>query len=192
MEQFRILGLSGSLRKASYNSAALSALSALAPAHIEVVVFEGMADLPLFNPDREDERIPAVAALRSQLKNSDGLIIASPEYAHGISGVLKNALDWSVSGEEFVHMPVMFINTSPRAHHALAALHEVVKTMSGQILENACVAIPLLGSNLDAKGILAHPEISASLHSSLITFCAEIATLEQRNRFPQPASDQSA
>lgn len=192
MEQFRILGLSGSLRKASYNSAALSALRALAPAHIEIVVFEGMADLPLFNPDREDERIPAVAALRSQLKNSDGLIIASPEYAHGISGVLKNALDWLVSSEEFVHMPVMFINTSPRAHHALAALHEVVKTMSGQILENACVAIPLLGSKLGAKGILAHPEISASLHSSLTTFCAEIATLEQRNRFPQPASDQSA
>src|SRR5690606_36930352 len=95
-----ILALSGSLREGSYNTAALEALSQVAPEGIDVVVFEGIGDLPLFNPDLENERLSAVETLKDSLRSSAGLVIASPEYAHGISGVMKNALDWLVSGEE--------------------------------------------------------------------------------------------
>lgn len=161
-----ILALSGSLRKSSYNTAAIKALSLLAPDSVEMTM-GNIGDLPLFNPDREGEEIAALTALKTALNNASGLIISSPEYAHGISGPLKNALDWLVSSEHFPYMPVMFINTSPRATHAMKALNEVVKTMSGNIIESANVSIPLLGSELDANGILDNQEISSALTAGL-------------------------
>lgn len=170
----KIIAISGSLRKQSYNKAALEALLLVAPAGVEISIFDGIRDLPLFNPDLEEQRVSAVAAMKSALGCADGLIIASPEYAHGISGVLKNALDWLVSGEEFVGMPVMLINASPRAHHAQDALREVVITMSGSIVEQACLSIPLLGSGLDSAGILQNEKLHTPLKSHLQTFCEEI------------------
>lgn len=170
----KIIAISGSLREKSYNKAALEALLLVAPAGVEISIFDGVRDLPLFNPDMDEERVPAVEAMKSALGHANGLIIASPEYAHGISGVLKNALDWLVSGEEFVGMPVMLINASPRAHHAQEALREVVITMSGSIVERACLSVPLLGSGLDSAGILQDEEFHASLKSNLQVFCEEI------------------
>ncbi len=168
------MAVSGSLRKISYNTAVLEAMSRLAPDNIDFVVYRGIGDLPLFNPDLEDDHIAAVADLKAELAKADGLVIASPEYAHGISGVLKNALDWLVSGEEFVYMPVALINTSPRASHAQAALREVITTMSGCIVEEASIAVPLLGSGLDADGIVENSQIAQLLNDALKSFYAAI------------------
>lgn len=174
----RLLALSGSLRQRSYNTAALEALAVLVPARVEVEVFRGLGELPLFNPDLEGQHVPAFERLRAAVGRADGLMIASPEYAHGITGVLKNALDWLVSGEEFIHQPVMLINTSPRATHAQAALREVVTTMSGVVVEEARVAIPLLGSGLDRDGILADPAITAALREGIVHFTEAILCLQ--------------
>lgn len=170
MKPLRLLALSGSLREYSYNSAAIYALKMLAPENIEIEL-GSIAELPLFNPDRESETIPAVARLKTLIKAASGLIIASPEYAHGVSGPMKNALDWLVSGDEFPDKPIMLINTSPRAHHALDALREILVTMSGKLVDAACVTIPLLGSRLDAKSICANEEISEMLRDGLGRFC---------------------
>jgi NAD(P)H-dependent FMN reductase len=174
MEKIKLLALSGSLRKDSFNTSALKALTQLAPDVVTVSIFS-LEKLPLFNPDREDEYIDSVATLKSMLKSSDGLIIASPEYAHGVTGVIKNALDWLVSGDEFVDKPIMLVNTSPRASHAQISLKEILKTMSGKLVENAHVTIPLLGSQLDAHGILMDANISNKLKAGLILFCEDIA-----------------
>jgi len=173
MDELRLLALSGSLRDRSYNTAAIQALKVLAPEDVSIRI-GNIASLPLFNPDREDEAIPAVMALKHELKASHGLIIASPEYAHGVSGPLKNALDWLVSGDEFPSMPVMLVNTSPRAHHALAALREILVTMAGYLVEDAHVTLPLLGSHLDTGGILASQEIRVALGNGVNCFCEEI------------------
>lgn len=178
MEKIRLLALSGSLRDKSYNAAAIRALRFLVPPHIEITIGHIEA-LPLFNPDREHEQIPAVAALKSGLGAADGLIIASPEYAHGISGPMKNALDWLVSGEEFPYKPIMLINTSPRAHHALDALKEVLATMSGVIVESAYVSIELLSSGLDDAGIRADPHLADRLRSGLKNFYDAIAAIKR-------------
>jgi chromate reductase len=106
---------------------------------------------------------PALAELQGLLQAADGQIIASPEYAHGISGVMKNTLQWLVSGAAFINVPIMLVNTCPRASHARAALREVVTTMSGNIIDSACVAVPLLGTDLDAPGILAQPQLATAL-----------------------------
>lgn len=106
----RILAISGSLRAASSNTILLNAAAALAPENVEVVVYRGLGDLPHFNPHLDKGPVPpAVTDFRTQLGKSSGVIISSPEYAHGVPGVLKNGLDWLVaSGELYVTNPWRF------------------------------------------------------------------------------------
>lgn len=174
MNTLTILALSGSLRARSYNTAALDALAQLAPETVHVHVYRGLGALPLFNPDIEDEPIEAVRALKLAMANADGLFIASPEYAHGISGVMKNALDWLVSGDEFISLPVALINTSPRAFHAQFALREIVTTMSARLIASACVSVPLLGSKMGVDDIVESPAMSAPLRHALTYFEEEL------------------
>lgn len=122
----KILAISGSLRQASLNTALLRAVARIAPRGIEVVVYRGLGGLPLFNPDLVTPEPAPVTALREQIMAADALLIASPEYAHGVTGVIKNALDWMVGNESFVHKPVALLNASSRATHAQAALRETI------------------------------------------------------------------
>lgn len=181
MESLNLLALSGSLRKISYNTAAITALKALAPDNTKITI-GNIGDLPLFNPDRESEFIPALEELTSSLRKSNGLIIASPEYAHGISGPLKNALDWLVSREEFPNKLIMLINTSPRAIHAQEALKEVLTTMSGNIIVQSYVSIPLLGSGLNSGEIVESENMSNALRAGLNEFCIEIRAQQLNKR----------
>lgn len=174
MKKIKVLAISGSLREKSYNTALIRAVARLAPDDMEIIIYDEMAHLPLFNPDREDETIVSVKKLQDELGSASGLIISSPEYAHGISGVLKNALDWLVAGSEFPGMPVVICNTSPRATHAQAALREVVSTMSGHIIEKASICVPLLGTDLDASGIINNQDMSQYIIEKLTLFKGKI------------------
>ena len=155
------------MRASSLNSALLRAAARIAAPDIEVQLYRGLGDLPLFNPDMESSDPAAVALLRAVLVENDAVLIASPEYAHGITGALKNALDWMVGNESFVNKPVALLNASARSWHAQAALRETLVTMSAVIVDAACVTVPLLGSGLDENGIVAHPEISVILWNAL-------------------------
>ena len=170
----KILAISGSLRAASLNSAMLRAMGRLADKNMEIILYKGMGDLPLFNPDIAASDPAAVAAFREQILFSNALLIASPEYAHGITGVMKNALDWMVSCESFVNKPVAIINTSPRATIANASLREIITTMSAVIIEEASITIPILGARLDEEKIFHHPEISASLTAALAAISSHV------------------
>ena len=170
----QILAISGSLRLASLNTALLHAAAALAPEGIEITVYAGLGGLPFFNPDLEGNEPASVMDLRARLKIADGVMIASPEYAHGVTGVIKNALDWLVGGEEFVNKPVALINASPRATHAQAALSETIRTMSGRIVSEASISVPLMGKNLDHAGIVSDPAISTALYAAIMAFAHAI------------------
>src|SRR3954470_24143764 len=92
-----ILGISGSLRTGSSNTALLRAARVMLPEAVEFTLFDGLGEIPAFNPDIADEATPAsVVALRKQVIAADGVLFSSPEYAHGVPGSLKNALDWLV------------------------------------------------------------------------------------------------
>jgi NAD(P)H-dependent FMN reductase len=121
----------------------------------------------LFNPDIEATEPAAVVDFRSKIIAADAVLIASPEYAHGITGVLKNALDWMVGNESFVNKPVALLNASPVSMHAPASLKEIITVMSARIVEEASITVPLRGSRLDEHGIVSHPEISTALIESL-------------------------
>jgi chromate reductase, NAD(P)H dehydrogenase (quinone) len=91
-----VCGIAGSLRRESYNRALLRAAQELAPEGMEIRIFDRMADLPLFNQDVEAEGDPEpVQALKNAIGEAAALLIATPEYNHGVPGVLKNAIDWA-------------------------------------------------------------------------------------------------
>lgn len=174
----RILAISGSLRKASSNTLVLKAADRLAPADMELVIYGGLGGLPHFNPDLDQgEPPPPVQAMRHQVGSCDGLLICCPEYAHGVPGAMKNALDWLVASVELPGKPVALINASRHALHAQAQLRETLAVMGARLVEEASIVLPLPGSNLDLSGILAEPELSAALSRALIDFGHAIAAM---------------
>lgn len=168
------LAVCGSLRRASSNLALLGAAARLAPDGVRVHLHP-LADLPLFNPDLEDAMPSAVCDWRAAVAAADGVLISSPEYAHGVSGVMKNALDWLVSGPEFVGKPVALLNATTRAVHAPAQLAETLRTMSGIVVDDASLSLPLLGVARDAAAIVDDPAFATPLRDALSVFRAAIA-----------------
>jgi chromate reductase, NAD(P)H dehydrogenase (quinone) len=167
-----VLAISGSLRSASLNSLLLRVAARVAPADITVDIYGGLAALPLFNPDLESALPRPVADFRDRIIASDAVLIASPEYAHGVSGPMKNALDWMVGNESFVNKPVAVLNASPRASVAQAALIETIATMSARIARDACVSIALLAGTLSEDALVRDPEHSRRLKNALLALQA--------------------
>jgi chromate reductase, NAD(P)H dehydrogenase (quinone) len=132
----KIVGISGSLRAGSSNAAVLRTAAEVAPPGVTIDVWERLGELPHFNPDLDDDDPPApVREFRQLLRDADAVIVCSPEYAHGMPGSLKNALDWLVSDGMLVGKPVLVITTAPTyGEHAHAQLTEVLKTMSWHVL----------------------------------------------------------
>lgn len=163
-----ILTVSGSLRAMSSNSAVLDAAALLAPQGMVLTRYSGLAGLPHFNPDIDgDAPPPEVLELRRLVGAADGLLISSPEYAHGLAGSFKNGLDWLVRSLEFPGKAVAVINVAPRASHAEAQLREVLTTMAARLVEDAMLTLPVQGSRLDAAGILASPALAGPLRQML-------------------------
>ncbi|WP_201865068.1 NADPH-dependent FMN reductase [Microvirga soli] len=162
----KLLGLSGSLRAGSFNTMALRVLQKLTSEGAALSLYDGIGALPHFNPDVEMSALPDVVAdFRRQVAEAAALVIACPEYAHGIPGTFKNALDWLVGMPDFPGKPVMLINTAPRASHAQAALREVLATMSARLVPEACVTVDLREPD-------SHARLQAGLHA-FIQVCGD-------------------
>lgn len=167
---YTILAISGSLRARSSNTEVLRAAALLAPSDVQIRLFDGLALLPHFNPDLDDvgATLPAsVSAFRAQVDTADAVLISSPEYAHGVPGSLKNALDWLVSGSEIPYKPVALLNPSPRSRHAQASLAETLRTMSVVLTPDGPVEIPLNGRRLDAAAMVELPELAKPIRAAL-------------------------
>jgi chromate reductase len=175
----RIIAISGSLRSQSSNTIILKAAAMLAPNDVSISLYEGLGMLPHFNPELEGTEGPAVLDFRRRIRESDGVVISSPEYAHGVPGTLKNALDWIVGTGELVDKPVALINASPSSTYAFASLTETITVMSARVVKNACVTLPFWDKNLDAARIADHPEISVLLRRALEGLIAAIANPSQ-------------
>jgi chromate reductase, NAD(P)H dehydrogenase (quinone) len=172
----RIIAISGSLRRQSLNSALLRAAARLSPEAASVTFYTEVGHLPLFNPDLENAAPAVVRRLWDAVAAADALLLASPEYAHGVTGTIKNALDWLVGLPAFYGKPVAVLNASPRARHADEALRETLRTMSATIVDEASIAIPILGSGLDEDGIIASVEVSAALRIAVAALCRRAGT----------------
>ena len=163
-----ILAISGSLRAGSSNTFLLQAATRLAPPDVEIRLYRGLGAIPPFNPDLDGEAVaPSVADLRARLQQAAAVLISSPEYAHGISGVLKNALDWVVGSGEFINKPVAAINASGRAIHAQASLLDTLAMMNTDVVLAASLTVALPTNKLDCAAMLADAGIAAALSEAL-------------------------
>jgi chromate reductase len=148
----RIVGISGSLRAQSSNAALLRAAARVAPAAAELVMYDGLGELPHFNPDLDAEGTeppPAVRALRELLTGAGAILISSPEYAHGVPGSFKNMLDWLVSTGELVGKPVALLNASPvGGDYAQSSILETLRTMNWNVVEEASLVQPFVRAKI--------------------------------------------
>jgi chromate reductase len=116
MADLKVLGICGSLRKASLNMAALRACTELAPAGMTIEIATGLGDLPLFNQDVLDAGMPApVKRLREQMAAADGLLIMTPEYNFSVPAPLKNLIDWAsrAPNQVFQDKPIAIASVAP-------------------------------------------------------------------------------
>ena len=172
----KILGVSGSLRAQSSNAAILRAAAKVAPAGVELILYERIGALPHFNPDLDAEGAvapPAVADFRAHLAAADAVLLCTPEYAHGVPGALKNALDWLVSTIELIGKPVAVISVSPSGgEHAQTQLLHTLATMSWNVVAPASLRIALGRAQLDASGELADAAVIERLRAAMAALAA--------------------
>jgi NAD(P)H-dependent FMN reductase/RimJ/RimL family protein N-acetyltransferase len=176
----RILAIPGSLRARSTNLLLLETAALLAGADVHLEIFTELGNIPLFTPDRTDLP-PAVAALRTSIQHAAAIIVSAPEYAHGLPGALKNALDWLVSGIELTGKPVALFNASARSVYAQAALREVLVTMGARFLDQSCVTVSLTADSRTRQRLAADPAIASPIAAALHSLATSIAALQQNS-----------
>ncbi len=175
MQNKTIFAISGSLRAGSSNHNVLRFLQKLAPAGTGFVIYEHLAQIPPFDPGFDREPPPeAVAALRNSIKQADGIIICTPEYAYGVPGQLKNALDWTVSSGSLVDKPLALITASTGGESAHAALLLILGALSAKVLKDATLLIPFIRSKMDGEGKITDVETAERLKASFDALCVEL------------------
>ncbi len=165
-----VLGVSGSLRSESSNSRLLTAAARISKPGINIRLPDLVGKLPLFSPDLDPAANEFTQRWNSLVRDADGIIISTPEYARGYPGALKNALDWLVGGDGFVNKPFMFLGASLRASISQTTLTTVLETMSGIHIKEADAIIPLLGTSLQVADIVTNSEFCDTIETSLNRF----------------------
>jgi NAD(P)H-dependent FMN reductase len=176
-----LLLVSGSLRAASTNSAVLRTAQVVAPDGIDAVLYEGMGRLPHFNPDDDAEGAsvhPAVAELRAAIAAADALLFCTPEYAGALPGSFKNLLEWTVGDAGTYNKRVGWINVSgPAAPTGAADAHDslrkVMHYVHADVVEAACVRIPVARGDVGDDGLVGDPAIRRRIEATLRALAGE-------------------
>ncbi|MGY3088007.1 chromate reductase [Hymenobacter sp. UYAg731] len=175
-----ILAFSGSPRPGSAVGQLLHAAAAGAPAGVAFAFYEAILDLPLFSPDLDGAGAvppPAVFALRAQVAAADAVLLATPEYAYGMPGSLKNALDWLVSAGSFYGKPTGVLSASPSAlggERARSSLLLTLEALGAAVVPVAAFAVPLVRTKLNAAGMVTDPALAAQLRVAVAALAATV------------------
>jgi len=146
-----IFAIPGSLRAGSSNHSILIHISNLLPSDVDYTIYEDLATIPPFDPGLDNDSPPdAVIALRRAISNADAIIICTPEYAFGVPGQLKNALDWLVSSSTLVNKPVALITASLGGESAHAAMQLILGALNANVIDK--LLIQFIRSKIDGQG----------------------------------------
>jgi chromate reductase, NAD(P)H dehydrogenase (quinone) len=149
----RILGISGSLNPASSNTALLQLVAREVAPPDEMALAASVDDIPHFSPERDTEPVPpGVSALRAAIGLADVVVIATPEYAGGMPGSLKNALDWLVGSGDLYGKSVVIISAAPSEERGAGArewVERTVRMQGARVCDSFTVAVPRGGSDGD-------------------------------------------
>jgi chromate reductase len=169
MTEMTIVGIAGSLRRASFNRGLIRAAAANAPLGIEIRVLS-LEGLPLFNQDLEDAgEPPEVVTLKRTIAEADAMLVATPEYNHGVPGVLKNAIDWASRPRmtsPLLDKPIAVMGASPgrgSTARAQAQLREAFVFTGACVMPLPEVLVGSASSAFDADGNLVDPDVRASV-----------------------------
>jgi NAD(P)H-dependent FMN reductase len=171
MNKPTILAISGSLRPNSSNDAVIDLAMQLMKDEANFVRYEGLGRLPHFDDNKEPAQ--EVLDLRAQISNADGVFICSPEYAFGVPGSLKNALDWTVSSGELVYKPLALITAATGGDKAHAALLHTFAALSCRIPENGKLLVPFIRSKMTGAEIT-DPDTIEAIKNTLTALINEI------------------
>lgn len=157
--QHKLLAISGSTREKSSNLYLIKAIGALLPVSFSLTIFEGLTAIPHFNPDLDTEAMvpQQVVDFREQLRQADAVLVCTPEYAMGVPGTLKNAIDWTVSSCEFSNKPVALITASSSGEKAHESLLGTLKIIEARMNEQTQLHIPFIKTKIDASGQITDP-----------------------------------
>lgn len=168
-----VFAFSGSPRPGSAIGHLLRAAANVAPAGTQFIFFESALSLPLFSPDLDGPGAsvpPAVAQLRQQLAAADAVLIATPEYAYGMPGSLKNALDWLVSAGSFYGKPTGVLSASPSdqgGEKARTSLLLTLEALGAAVVPAASFPVPFVRTRLDAAGAVTDADFAAQLRAAV-------------------------
>ncbi len=167
-----ILAISGSLRANSSNNAVIATAATLVAGEVDFIIYEGLGSLPHF--DDSDDPAPEVIAFRKLLGAADGVFICTPEYAFGVPGSLKNALDWTVSTGEFVNKPVALITAATGGDKAHASLKLTLTALSARVLEETTLLISFIRSKMNTNCEVTDNETIQAIKNIMDTFIRDI------------------
>lgn len=172
----RILAISGSTRSQSTNHVLIDIIAGLFAGEVEMIRFEGVSALPHFNPDLDTDDPPrAVVDYREQLRAVDGVLICTPEYAMGVPGSLKNAIDWVVSSMELSNKPVALITASSMGELGHESLIRTLLVVESNMPETSRLLIPFVkakvkdGKIVDAGTLQQVKDVMGSLLDTIAT-----------------------
>lgn len=150
----KILAICGSTRQHSTNLQLLHAIANLYIDEIDIKIYKDIALIPHFNPDIDNENVPEeITPFRTQLREADGILICTPEYAMGVPGTLKNALDWTVSSMEFSGKSTALITASSVGQKGHTALLETLKVIEADIPESSQLVISFVKTKVKGDTI---------------------------------------
>ncbi|WP_238395262.1 NADPH-dependent FMN reductase [Mucilaginibacter sp. 14171R-50] len=161
-----IFAISGSLRAGSSNHKILTYIGGLMPAGISYHIYDELATIPPFDPGLDNDTPPeAIIRLREAIAKADAVIICTPEYAYGIPGQLKNALDWTVSSGSFSGKPTALVTASTGGENAHAALLKVLGAIDCDVIEGGTLLISYIRSKMDSEGNITDLQTATALRS---------------------------
>ncbi len=182
-----------SLREGSTNSALVRTAAAVAPEGVEATVYQGLGELPHFNPDDDAEgvQVPAsVSALRAGLGESDAVLFSAPEYAGALPGSFKNLLEWTVGGAEIYRLPAAWVNVAPegRGLDAEDSLRKVLGYVGADVAERACVRLTMDRAAIGVDGTVGDPEYRAHVAEVLTALAEHVRARRADPEWIGPAS----
>jgi len=161
----KILAISGSTRKESSNLNLIKAIADLTSEVFDITIFEGLSTLPHFNPDLDNENAPReITDFRNQLRAADGILICTPEYALGVPGSLKNAIDWTVSSMEFSKKPVALVTASLSGEKAHNSLLGTLLMIEAHLTADTQLLIPYIKTKVTKDHKITDPVTLDSIH----------------------------
>lgn len=146
------------------------------PPDIYYTIYNGLNDIPAFDPGLDNDDPPKfVKVLREQLNVADGIIICTPEYAYGVPGALKNALDWTVSSASFSGKPTALITASTGGENAHEALVKILGAIDANLIKDTTLLISFIRSKMDGEGNISDQETAAKLQTVLNALLSQLA-----------------